>query len=37
MKRIFLVVLDSVGIGEMPDAGAIPLRRQSYLVFCIDK
>ena len=22
MKRIFLIVLDSVGIGEMPDAGA---------------
>lgn len=21
MKRVFLIVLDSVGIGEMPDAG----------------
>ncbi len=35
MKRVFLIVLDSVGIGEMPDAGEYGDEGSNTLRACV--
>ena len=36
IKRVFLIVLDSVGIGELPDADAFGDRGSNTLKACYD-